>query len=79
MLNDAQAMVEAWFHSIQIDNTGEEGEQTMVPLFPNIDTKRVLNIGFQNAHGVHLINAHDKWVEAMEKSQDLQRGAFGLI
>ena len=67
-----------WIHTIQIDNRTDKGVPITVPQLPRIDTQKVLRIGFQNSHGMHPTDAHDKWFEAMENSEALQIGAFGL-
>ena len=40
--------------------------------------KYPLSYRFQNARWAHPTDAHDKWVEAMEKAKALQIGAFDL-
>ena len=82
MILDVWHTITEWLHSIQLDGTTEDRDPMVVPVLalPQIDTKKVLSIGFQNAHGVHPIDAHDKCVEAMEmeNAQKLQIGSFGV-
>jgi hypothetical protein len=65
-------MIMECLYSIQLDDITEEGNPITVPELPQIDPQKVLRIGFQNAHGVHPTDAHDKWVEAMENAKALQ-------
>ena len=78
MLKEIRQTITEWLHTIQLDDRTEEGVPITVPKLPRIDTQKVLRIGFQNAHGAHPTDAHDKWVEAMENAETLQIGAFGL-
>jgi hypothetical protein len=78
MLNEIQQTITEWIHTIQLDDITDKGVPITVPQHLRIDTQKVLRIGFQNTHGAHPTNAHDKWVEAMENTEALQIGDFGL-
>ena len=78
MLNKIRETITEWIHNIQLDNITDEGVPITVPQLPRIDTQKVLRIGFQNVHGAHPTDSHDKWVEAMENAEALLIGAFGL-
>ena len=78
MRNEIRQTITELINSIQINDRTEEGVPITVPELLRIDTQKLLIIGFQNAHGVHPTDAHDKWVEAMENTEALQIGDFGL-
>ena len=78
MLDKIRQTIIEWIHSIQLDNRKEDGVPILVPELPQIDTQKVLRIGFQNLHGAHPTDAHNKWVEAMENAEALKIGAFGM-
>ena len=61
-----------------LNDRTDEGFPITVPQLLIIDTQKVLIIGFQNAHGAHPTDAHDKWVEAMANAEALQIVDFGL-
>ena len=78
MLNEIRQTITECIHTIQLDDRTDKGVPITVPQLPRIDTQKVLRIGFQNAHGAHPTDAHNKWDEDIKKAEVLQIGSFGL-